>query len=123
MFDRRCPLGGRPVRADARPILSRGGQATRAFERSFHAAKTVRTQNGGAAIGSPVLMTGAAAVAMGPAFSVVPYLVLMTVIRLFAMIFWPSADGWTPSREKAVPKVFVGANDGNGTFLRCGRPP
>src|SRR5215211_193917 len=58
----------------------------------------------------------------GTGVSAVPYLVLMTAIRLFAMILCPSADGWTPSREKAVPKVFVGANDGKGLFCAAGRP-
>jgi len=38
----------------------------------------------------------------------------MTVMRLLAMSFWPSAEGCTPSRLNAVPNVPVGAKLGNG---------
>src|SRR3954468_6339367 len=50
----------------------------------------------------------------GTGCSVVPYMLLMTSIRLFAISFWPSAEGCTPSKLNAVPKVPVGWKLGKG---------
>ena len=47
-------------------------------------------------------------------FSVVPYVELMTGMSWLAMSFCPSADGCTPSRLNAVPKVPVAAKLGKG---------